>query len=142
MKFSSAVDLLYTIALIVIGVIGILFSDLMFILGYWYISLIVVAIFSLLFWMFLDTSIILYDDKLQIKLAFFKKNIRYADIKEIKKTKNCISSFATSRSRIGIRTGEKTGVFRYKYISPKDEEKFINELKTKVGENVLYTNLD
>lgn len=142
MKYSSMIDGLYIVVIILVGIVGIILSDLLFILGFWYISLFIIAIFSLLYWMFFGTSITLHDDKMQIKLAFFKKNIKYADIKEIKKTKNSLSSFATSRRRIGVRTSDKTGIFNYTYISPKDEQEFLVKLRTKLGENVIFTGVD
>ena len=71
---------------------------------------------------------------------FFKKNIKYSDIKEVLITRNIWSSFATSFRRIGIRTSDTRKVFKYVYISPDNEEVFLSMLKNKVSENVIFRN--
>ena len=135
MKYSSNIDIFYTIFIVIIGIVGILISDLFFLLGFWYISLIVFIMFSFLYYLFFTTSYELKEDFLQINIGVFKKIIKYKDIKEIKSTKNSVSSFATSRKRIGIRLGDKTGLFNYCYISPKCEDDFVIKLKEKLNVN-------
>ena len=142
MKFESAIDKIYTAVLIFAGIFGIVSTNLMFLTGFWYYGILLLVIFVLLYWLALDTNIYLCDDKMQIKMAFIHKNIKYEDIKEIKRAKNVISSFATSVKRIGIRTRDKKNMFLYTYISPKDEDKFISELKSKVNKETEFTGFD
>jgi len=131
MRYSSSIDIFYTIFIVILGIVGILVSDLFFLLGFWYVSLIIFMIFSFLYYLFFTTSYELKEKYLQINVGFFKKCINYENIKEVKLTKNSVSSFATSRKRIGIRVGERTGIFNYSYISPKDEDDFMCKLEEK-----------
>ena len=139
MKFNSKIDWLYTSFIVLIGITGILISDIFFVLGFWYISLVVVLIFVFLFYIVFTTNMTFLEDKLQIRVGFFLKNIEYADIKEVKIAKNIISSRATSVKRIGIRTKEKSGRYNYTYISPENQEEFLNELKKHVNSKVIFT---
>lgn len=137
MKYTNHIDTFYTIFIIMLGLLGIIVSDIFFILGFWYVSLIVVLIFGFIYYMFFTSGGELSEDKLIIKVGFYKKNINYLDIKEVKVTKNALASFATSLKRIGIRTGDKVKAINYIYISPKDSDKFLSELTEKLNKDII-----
>ena len=139
MVFKSKYDWIYCTLMVVIVAITLFFSNLAFVLGLWYISILLTLMLVFVFHIFVWRSIVLIDDAIEIRFGFFKKKIPYARIQEIKQTKNLISSHATSRNRIGIRTGERVGILNYTYISPESSEEFILSLKEKVGENVIFT---
>ena len=66
MRYSSSIDIFYTIFIVILGIVGILVSDLFFLLGFWYVSLIIFMIFSFLYYLFFTTSYELKEKYLQI----------------------------------------------------------------------------
>lgn len=140
MKFSSKFDILNTIFFVLACVLFVFTCVILFITGEWVAWGIMVFILVMMIWLFFSISIILFDDKMSINIMFFKKNIKYSDIKEVLITRNIWSSFATSFRRIGIRTSDTRKVFKYVYISPDKEEVFLSMLKNKVSENVIFRN--
>ena len=132
MKYSSKIDTFYTVFIVLIGILGIIISDLFFILGFWYVSIFVFLLFSFFYYLFFTLKVVLEKDKLIIMIGFFKKSIYYKDIKEIKQTKNALLSFSTSLSRIGIRTGSKVKAINYIYISPENSEDFLHKLQANI----------
>ena len=139
MVFSSKIDGFYMGVIIVATIIGGVLSNIVFVTGYWFVSLIVLALFCFINFNFFSTSIILGDEEVIIKAGFFKKKIAYKNIKEIRKTRNVVASTATSVKRIGIRTSNYKGSQGFYYVSPKLYDEFFDQLKLKLKDNVLVT---
>ena len=112
-----SIDSIFSFAILVCLIYGITFGTISFSL--------LLGIFN---WYFFSIFYVLEEDELVIHFLCFKKIIKFAQIIEVKQTANTLSSFALARARIGIRTGEKTGKFNYTYISPADENKFLEIL--------------
>ena len=140
--FDTKYDWLYILLMVVLAVVVLFASNIFLIGGYWYFSIFMVGILFFVFYLFLWTSITLSDTAVVVRIGFFKRVISYMDIKEIKCTKNILSSFATSISRIGIRTSDKTGILHFVYISPKKSDEFLEKLKENVKEDVVFTGFD
>lgn len=139
MVFSSKIDGFYMGVIIVATIIGVVLSNIVFVTGYWFVSLIVLALFCFINFNFFSTSIILGYEEVIIKVGFFKKKIAYKNIKEIRKTRNVVASTATSVKRIGIRTSNYKGSQGFYYVSPKLYDEFFDQLKLKLKDNVLVT---
>lgn len=138
MAFESKYDWIYITFIVILSGVTLFFSNFAMIAGFWYVSLILTILLCFVCYLFFWTSIRLEECFIEIRFGFFKKRIRYSAIKEVKITQNIISSFATSRKRIGIRTGDKKGVFNYTYISPVRLNDFLKELRAKLGCEVEF----
>ena len=141
MKFSSRIDVLNMIVLIFIGIILVSTCAFLFLIGDWVSWGILVAVTILVYWMFFSINIVLQDENILVKVMFFKKKVKYEDIKEVIITRNAWSSFATSFRRIGIRTSDTRKILKYFYISPCNEEEFLSTLKEKLSENIIFRNV-
>ena len=139
MKFKNRVDVFYTIILFVCEAICIVSGSIMFIFGEWYLDLFMTALGVLVYLLFTTLYYTIDDEFITINVLGLKRKIKLDKIKEIKKTKSVFSSYATSVKRIGFRTSDKRKIFRFIYISPIDEENFMNIIKEKVSQSVIYT---
>lgn len=91
-----------------------------------WISLVVTAIILLPFFY---GYIALEDDRLIIRLGFFKQTIHYEDITGLKLSNNMLSSMAMTTKRVEITQKKKSLLFRKTYIGPKDREEVYDELQ-------------
>jgi len=138
MKFECYKDKLYLLIMSAINIIFIfsIIICLIYGLGLGTISfLLLLGIFD---WYFFSLCYFLNEDGLVIRVMIFKKVVQYEKIVEVKQTVNTLSSFSLSRQRIGIRIEEKIGKVNYIYVSPKEENKFLDFLlknvqRTKIG---------
>jgi len=138
MKFECYKDKLYLLIMSAINIIFIfsIIICLIYGLGLGTISfLLLLGIFD---WYFFSLCYFLNEDGLVIRVMIFKKVVQYEKIVEVKQTVNTLSSFSLSRQRIGIRIEEKIGKVNYIYVSPKEENKFLDFLlknvqSTKIG---------
>lgn len=127
MRFFSKYDAFYITIVSILIAIFLGFGVLFIFVEPWYFSIVYFALAVLIGVNFFTVRMYLKSDKLVIWFGVIPRTIKYVDIKEIIKSCNVLSSYATSKDRIGIRKSDKT-YFSYIYISPKNEEKFIEEL--------------
>ena len=71
----------------------------------------------------------LTDDALVISIYFFKKRIKYDNIKTLRLCQNWLSSSAMSKDRIEIKEHNKGKLTGTTYISPVHREDFFSDLK-------------
>ena len=77
--------------------------------------------------MLLHTDYTISGDKLHIRCGFlFQMDLPISKISEITHKSTILSSPALSAKRIGLRYGQR----RWVYVSPKNQEEFISELRT------------
>ncbi len=90
-------------------------------------SLAIIFILSILLsiWIWVGTVYIIEGGDLFIKCWIFRRRVKIADISNIVKTKNILSSYALSVERLCL-TEKGKGHF---YLSPKNVDDFIEELK-------------
>jgi hypothetical protein len=137
MFFKTKYDWLHILLLAVTIFLCLFASNVMLIMGYFIGSLLMIALLCFICYICLSVSITLNADHLMIRSSILRKKIPYGDIKEINVCKNFIASYAMSFKRIGIRINDKKGAFSYTYISPKEQEKFIEEIKKYVSEECI-----
>ncbi|MDE7380642.1 MAG: PH domain-containing protein [Muribaculaceae bacterium] len=76
--------------------------------------------------MLLHTDYTINGEQLHIRCGYlFRMNLPISKITEITHKSTILSSPALSAKRIGLRYGKKNWI----YISPKDQENFISDLK-------------
>ena len=92
-----------------------------------FIKIIMIATFIFLAWIWLGTYYLVSNTTLTIKSGPFTENIPIKDIKNIRSTKNTISSPALSLNRLQIRYGYSKVVL----ISPKERQKFVDMILEK-----------
>lgn len=83
-----------------------------------------------------NTYYVLEEEYLKVVVGGFPQKIYYKNIKSLKNTKNFLSSAALSSDRIEIKEKNK-GYFRgTTYISPKNKEEFLEELRQNCPKDV------
>ena len=97
----------------------------------WLIKIIMLATVIFIGWIWFGTSYYISEEILIVKCGPFSERITIKDIKNIKKTRNLLSSAALSIDRIEIRYGYSGMTL----ISPKDREQFV-ELILKKNNNI------
>lgn len=90
-----------------------------------------IVVIALLVWIIEGTWYRLDEDHLVCRSGPFTERIPYNRIKSIKACTNYASSMATSRHRLEIRQHNKSYVMGTTYISPKDQDAFLLDLKAK-----------
>ncbi len=127
MRFFSKYDAFYITIICALLCIFVGLGVLFLFVDPWYFSIIyfVLAVFVAI--NFFTVRMYLKEDRLTIWFGIIPKNIKYSDIREISRSYNVLSSFATSRERIAIRKSDSQ-YFSCIYISPKNDELFLQEL--------------
>ena len=123
MKYSPNRDRIYALAIwsapVIVGLVLILsFSRAL--LG------ILVLTFLLSLWLWNSTSYEIENGRLLVRSWIFRRRANVGDIAKVRRTRNLLASYALSSDRLEI--VEKNNA-KY-YVSPKDVESFIAELKS------------
>ena len=130
MKFRSGFSpALFVFLAAVLGTVAVL----MLMKGTWlgFFTIVLQALFILV--LFRTTSYVVQPDELVICYGFFyKQRIQWSSVRRMKYTSNPISSPAFSFKRIRIDYGKMGSVL----ISPHTRERFIEEVKPYLGEEV------
>ena len=123
MKYSPNRDKIYALAIwstpVIVGLVLILsFSEAL--LG------ILVLTILLSLWLWKSTSYEIENGQLFVRSWIFRRRANVGDIAKVRRTRNLLASYALSSDRLEI--VEKNNA-KY-YVSPKDVESFIAELKS------------
>lgn len=132
MKFKSKKDLWLGLILwgaMIFGLVATIMD------GGWLVIIIMVVSTILVGVLWFTIAYYIEEDILKIKVGPFTSKIPIKDIKSIKNTRNPLSSAALSLDRIHISYGHH----RMALISPKDKEKFIEEL-SKINRHIKLKN--
>lgn len=133
MRFNSKRDLWITLILIIISAYLVIMA--FFITAPSYIRYMLFSLVSLIVWIYLYTYYIIDENYLVIRCGPVKIRILYEDIEHVKSTRNLISSMALSIDKVKIKTNKQG--FSVIYISPKNKDMFINELKNKCNNLII-----
>ena len=83
-------------------------------------------------WLWNSTSYKIENGELFAKCLIFRKRVKIENIQKVKKTRNILSSYALSTERLEIMENTQDKF----YVSPKNYESFIGELK-KYNSNII-----
>ena len=131
MKYYTKVDFFYWLVIAAIAFLSLLVSNFIFIMGMWYLSAVIMGAIIYILFVLVFSYVQIIDDCIVIQVGLFKKIISFEDIIEIKKVSNIRTSPAMSINRLGIKLKNKKDLFSYVFISPKKEDEFLSEIKSK-----------
>lgn len=130
MKYKSRIDSYnYIILALIIAVLAL--PNFVFNFSWWYLGVMIVLDALALLFTF-STCYELGEEELKVKCLFINIAISYERIKEIKKVKVLSTNIATSIKCVQIGYGQrKNGTYKIIFVSPLNEEDFLNNLKNK-----------
>ena len=131
MKYYTKVDFFYWLVVLSIAFLALFVSNFLFIMGLWYLSLVVVLAIGYILFALSFSHVQIVDDDIVIHVGFFEQKISINSLVEVRRAGNIRTSPAMSINRVGLKIKNKKGKDKVVYISPKNEKKFLEELKTK-----------
>lgn len=131
MKYYTKVDFFYWLVVLSIAFLALFVSNFLFIMGLWYLSLVVVLAIGYILFALSFSHVQIVDDDIVIHVGFFEQKININSLVEVRRAGNIRTSPAMSINRVGLKIKNKKGKDKVVYISPKNEKEFLEELKTK-----------
>lgn len=131
MKYYTKVDFFYWLVVLSITFLALFVSNFLFIMGLWYLSLVVVLAIGYILFALSFSHVQIVDDDIVIHVGFFEQKININSLVEVRRAGNIRTSPAMSINRVGLKIKNKKGKDKVVYISPKNEKEFLEELKTK-----------